>query len=73
MERKKYIVRATADVAVTAETSTPEYIKELLESVLGDVCDVSVNVQNISIEEQSDLPDEFKLNLYRVFTGRRAL
>ena len=73
MNRKKYIVRATADVAVTVETSTPEYIKELLESVLGNVCDVSVDVQNISIEEQSDLPDEFKLNLYRVFTGRRAL
>ena len=73
MERKKYIVRATADVAVTVETSTPEYIKELLESVLGEVCDLSVNVQNISIEEQSNLPDEFKLRLYRVFSGRRAL
>ena len=73
MERKKYIVRATADVAVTVETSTPEYIKELLESVLGEICDEPANVRNISIEEQSNLPDEFKLNLYRVFTGRRAL
>lgn len=31
MQNKKYIVRATADIAVTVETSTPENVKELLE------------------------------------------
>jgi SHS2 domain-containing protein len=56
MQNKKYIVRATADIAVTVETSTPENVKELLESALMDVCDISADVKDISVEEQSPLP-----------------
>ena len=72
MENKKYIVRATADIAVTVETSTPENGKELLESVLMDVCDISAKVKNISAEEQSSLPEHYKQSLYNAFTGGKG-
>ena len=72
MQNKKYIVRATADIAVTVETSTPECIKELLESTLSDVCDISADVKNISIEEQSVLPENYKQALYDSFTGGKG-
>ena len=72
MENKKYIVRATADIAVTVETSTPENIKELLESTLMDVCDISASVTNVSIEEQSVLPENYKQSLYNAFTGGKG-
>ena len=51
MQNKKYIVRATADIAVTVETSTPENVKELLESALMDLCDISAKVKNISLTD----------------------
>ena len=72
MQNKKYIVRATADIAVTVETSTPENVKELLESVLMDVCDISAEVKNISVEEQSPLPEHYKQALYDSFTGGKG-
>ena len=72
MENKKYIVRATADIAVTVQTDTPERMKELLESVLMDVCDISASVSNISIEEQSVLPEHYKQALYDSFTGGKG-
>ena len=72
MENKKYIVRAIADIAVTVETSTPERMKELLESTLSDVCDISADVKNISIEEQSVLPENYKQSLYNAFTGGKG-
>lgn len=72
MENKKYIVRATADIAVMVETSTPENIKELLESTLMDVCDISASVTNVSIEEQSVLPENYKQSLYNAFTGGKG-
>lgn len=70
--RKKYIVKATADISVTVETSSPECMKELLESALSDVCDISAEVKNISVEEQSCLPENFKRSLYKSFTGGKA-
>lgn len=72
MERKEYIVRAEADIAVTVETSTPENIKELLECALRDVCDISAEVKNISIEEQGALPEHYKRSLYNAFTGGKG-
>ena len=72
MENKKYIVRATADIAVTVETSTPENVKELLESVLMDVCDISAEVKNISVEERFTLPEHFIKSLYNAFTGGKG-
>lgn len=72
MENKKYIVRATADIAVTVETSTPENIKELLESALMDLCDISAKVKNISVEEQCTLPEHYIKSLYNAFTGGKG-
>jgi hypothetical protein len=50
---KTYIVRATAQIQLTAETDKPEDMKSLVESVLMDVCDVSADITNLSIEEIS--------------------
>ena len=55
---KTYIVRATAQIQLTAETDKPEDMKSLVESVLVesvlmDVCDVSADITNLSIEEIS--------------------
>ena len=50
---KTYIVRATAQIMMTAKTDKPEDMKALVKSVLMDVCDVSADITNLSIEEIS--------------------
>ena len=50
---KTYIVRATAQIQLTAETDKPEEMKSLVKSGLMDVCDVSADITNLSIEEIS--------------------
>ena len=50
---KTYIVRATAQIQLTAETDKPEDMKSLVESVLMDVCDVSADITDLSIKEIS--------------------
>ena len=50
---KTYIVRATAQIQLTAETDKPEDMESLVKSVLMDVCDVSADITNLSIEEIS--------------------
>ena len=51
---------------------TKDNIKELLESTLMDVCDISASVTNVSIEEQSVLPENYKQSLYNAFTGGKG-
>ena len=72
MQNKKYIVGAGADIAVRVETSTPEKVKELFESALMDLCDISAKVKNISVEEHSPLPEHYKQSLYNAFTGGKC-
>lgn len=50
---KTYIVRATAQIMMTAKTDKPEDMKALVKSVLMDVCDVSADITDLSIEEIS--------------------
>ena len=42
-----------AQIQLTAETDKPEDMKSLVKSVLMDVCDVSADITNLSIEEIS--------------------
>lgn len=70
---KKYIVKATADIQLTVATSTPECMKQLLESALKDVCDISADVTNMSIKEYSPLPGKYKKSLEQAFIRRSYL
>lgn len=48
--RKKYILKAMAEIETTLETSTPEDAKELLESVLKEA-GVLADTSNLSLQE----------------------
>lgn len=65
--RKKYILKATAEIKTTLETSTPEDAKKLLESVLNED-GISADISNISLQEVSEIPESFKKQLYNKFT-----
>lgn len=54
---KTYIVRATAQIQLTAETDKPEEMKELIESALMDVCDISADITGLSIKKVVDKRD----------------
>lgn len=70
--RKKYIIKATAEIETTIETSMPEYAKEILQSCLEDFCTHAV-ISDLSIKESGEqLPEDFKLNLYKKFTGGKV-
>lgn len=51
---KTYIVRATAQIQLTAKTDKPEEMKALVKSALMDVCDISADITGLSIEEVVD-------------------
>lgn len=50
---KTYIVRATAQIQLMAETDKPEELKELVEGALVDVYDIITDITGLSIEEVS--------------------
>ena len=50
---KTYIVRATAQIMITVKTDKPDNVETLFKSALMDVCDVSADITNLSIEEIS--------------------
>ena len=50
---KTYIVRATAQIMITVKTDKPDNVEALFKSALMDVCDVSADITNLSIEEIS--------------------
>lgn len=54
---KTYIVRATAQIMLTAETDKPEDMEALVKSALMDVCDISADVTDLSIKEVSSKRD----------------
>ncbi len=48
---KTYIVRATAQIMMTAKTDKPEDMNALVKSALMDVCDISADVTELNAAE----------------------
>ena len=48
---KTYIVRATAQIQLTAKTDKPDDMETLVKSALMAVCDISADITDLSAEE----------------------
>lgn len=48
---KAYIVRATAQIQLTAKTDKPDDMETLVKSALMDVCDISADITDLSTTE----------------------